>query len=392
MAENENPDIAVVLAKLEQEDVAAAEDAGAALEWIAGDQGQAFITQQRIQNFCWYELPVKWFIDLEGKLRVAEALARALDLLQLPRYAAVCRSQTTHEILTAYEISTAQGKNAFRRTAAVSGITPPDLPEFQWGAAMGMEEASAWSSTAEFLEVAVASGDLVPGRRGWKTRQQELTRAHLNSPQPELLGQTLAQVILSERAETWVNLRRSETRHRIVAAIANRLLHPAELPAEAAADPLPTLRWLLDQLDGGVVLTQTGNLSQKFVQQNADRFGWDFSVRRGTRTTCSTCTSCATPSRPPPLRYPGRGAANAVYKRYTRGTSGVHGRSTVAAKHAAAADELGARCQPLVCVGGQPSAAGWRLLGLLAVGGASSVTTATSTGVASGSPTRGVTG
>lgn len=37
MAENENPDIAVVLAKLEQEDAAAAEDAGAALEWIAGN-------------------------------------------------------------------------------------------------------------------------------------------------------------------------------------------------------------------------------------------------------------------------------------------------------------------------------------------------------------------
>jgi uncharacterized protein (TIGR02679 family) len=37
---------------------------------------------------------------------------------------------------------------------------------------------------------------------------------------------------------------------------------------------------------------------------------------------------------------------------------------------AAAADELGARCQPLVCVGGQPSAAVWRLLELLAAGGA----------------------
>lgn len=37
---------------------------------------------------------------------------------------------------------------------------------------------------------------------------------------------------------------------------------------------------------------------------------------------------------------------------------------------AAAADELGARCQPLVCLGGQPSAAGWRLLELLAAGGA----------------------
>jgi uncharacterized protein (TIGR02679 family) len=37
---------------------------------------------------------------------------------------------------------------------------------------------------------------------------------------------------------------------------------------------------------------------------------------------------------------------------------------------AAAADELGAACQPLVCVSGQPSAAGWRLLELLAAGGA----------------------
>src|SRR3984885_8990883 len=36
----------------------------------------------------------------------------------------------------------------------------------------------------------------------------------------------------------------------------------------------------------------------------------------------------------------------------------------------AAGDELGSRCPPLVCVGGQPSAAGWRLLDLLAAGGA----------------------
>jgi uncharacterized protein (TIGR02679 family) len=37
---------------------------------------------------------------------------------------------------------------------------------------------------------------------------------------------------------------------------------------------------------------------------------------------------------------------------------------------AAAADELGSRCPPLVCVGGQPSAAAWRLLDLLAAAGA----------------------
>jgi hypothetical protein len=61
-------------------------------------------------------------------------------------------------------------------------------------------------------------------------------------------------VILTEHAETWVNARRSETRRRILAAIANRLLQPAEPPAVTAADPLPPLGWLLGQLLGGQII------------------------------------------------------------------------------------------------------------------------------------------
>jgi hypothetical protein len=282
MAEDESPEITAALATLAEQNTAAAHDASAALQWITGDQGLALITQERIQDFCWYELPMKWLINVDEKLRVASALALALDLLQLPRYAAICRSPATREILSAYETGTECGKSAFRRVAAASGITPPDLPEFEWGATMGRQEAAAWSSSAEFLEIAVASGELVPGGRGWKAHQQELLRVHLNTPQAALLGQVLAQVILTERAETWVNLRRSETRRQILAAIANRLLHPAQLPPGPAADPLPQLRWLIGQLDDGITLTQTGNLSQKFVQHNALRFGWD--VPRPPRT------------------------------------------------------------------------------------------------------------
>jgi hypothetical protein len=218
IAEDEDPEIAAVLAKLAGQDAVAAEDARAALEWITGDQGRAFITRQSIQNFCWYDLPVKWFVDLDDKLRLVAALARSLDLLQLPRYADICRSGTTREILSAYETSIAHGKAAFRRAATASGIMPPDLPDFEWGPAMGFEEASAWSSTAEFLEVAVAGGDLVPGRRGWKARQQEFVRAHLNVAQAGLLGQTLAQVILTERAGTWLNARRGPSTKRATCA------------------------------------------------------------------------------------------------------------------------------------------------------------------------------
>jgi hypothetical protein len=71
---DENPEIAAALAKLAEQDAVAAEDARAALEWIAGEQGLALITQERIQNFCWYQLPVKWLIGIEGKLRAPRGL------------------------------------------------------------------------------------------------------------------------------------------------------------------------------------------------------------------------------------------------------------------------------------------------------------------------------
>ncbi len=275
MADHDDPEISAALTKLAELDASSAENAEAALRWIAGEDGLAAITQEGVQTFCWYQLPMKWLDGEEEKLRVVTALAEAFDLLQLPRYAAICRSPTTCDILRAYELRPGLGKAAFRRAAAASGIVPPDLAEFRWGAVMGVQEAAAWSSTADFLEVAVASGALVPGTRGWKARQQELARAHLSTARLDLLGQTYAQAIITERAETWLGHRRSETRRRIVAAVANRLLHPAQLPA-GTAEPLPRLQWLLDQLSVGIGLTVRGNLNRAFVQQNADRFGWDF--------------------------------------------------------------------------------------------------------------------
>jgi hypothetical protein len=284
MADDERREIGAALALLAVEDPAAADDAQAALEWIAGDHGLELVTQHRVQKFCWYELPVKWMTSQDDHERVVAALARAFDLLQMPRYAAICRSATTRGILAAYQVGTGNGKAAFRRAVTASGITPPDLPGLTWGAGMGSQEAGAWTSATELLELAVASGDLIPGARGWKARQQDLVRAHLDTPREELLGQSLAAVIISERAEAWVSRWRSPTRQQIAAAVANRLLHPAELPAHAAADPLPRWRWLLGQLDGGISLTQAGNLSRAFVQQNAARFGWDLSRPPSTET------------------------------------------------------------------------------------------------------------
>lgn len=274
MADCEFTQIAVAVATLAGQDVRMAAEARTALEWILDEQGLGLITQERIQNFCWYDLPVSWVTNLQSKIQVAEALARALDLLQLNRYATICRSQKTLDILEAYETNLAKGAIAFRRASAASGIAPPDLPEFTWGAAMGFQEASAWWSVSGSLELAIMAGDLRPGTHGWKAQQREITRAKLNIPGGELPRRTPAQMIASERVGAWLKIPCSKTRRDVLSHTCDRLLHCVRLPAQAVADPLPRLRWLLEQMNEGIGLTRAGNMNTNFVRHNANQFGW----------------------------------------------------------------------------------------------------------------------
>ncbi len=272
MAEEETL-IAAALAKLGAEDAEAARDAEAALGSLTWGEGLSVITQERLQHFLWYQLPMKWLTDGDHHHRIVAALARAFDLLDLPRYAALCRSATTAEVLDAYDRSDADGKKAFHRADVASGIRPPDVEKLQWGSVMGLVESDALSSTAELLELAVASGDLAPGSRGWKQRQQELVRAHLTTSRIDLAGRTLLDAINDERMENWVQGRRSSTRRQLLEPLVDLVRSPAELP-DAVDDPVPRLRWLLGELAEGQPLTQTGNLSRSFVQDAAGRFGW----------------------------------------------------------------------------------------------------------------------
>ena len=105
---------------------------------------------------------------LEGKRHLALALGRVLDLVGLPRYAAICRSPETDAVLAAYERDDREGFAAFRRAEERSGVHPPDLPELTWGPVMGLREAGAFWSTAAALELAIAGGELRPGSRGWR--------------------------------------------------------------------------------------------------------------------------------------------------------------------------------------------------------------------------------
>ena len=84
-------------------------DAEVALGSLTWDQGLQAITQHGLQTFLWHELPRKWLTDLKGKLHIAASLGRLLELVGLPRYAAISRGPETTAVLQAYERSSREG-------------------------------------------------------------------------------------------------------------------------------------------------------------------------------------------------------------------------------------------------------------------------------------------
>jgi hypothetical protein len=276
MADGEDgPQPTAALAVLEATDPNVAYNARLALRWITGeDLDRARVTVRAVQDFCWHDLPLE---DLDDCEALTDGLARLLDLLQMPRHAAVCRSPATQTILEAYWKDESEGLKAYRRAATASGLAPPALPGLEWG---GEEkppaEAAAWQSTARMLEQAVTAGDLVPGARGWKDRQQELAQAHLDAPRPELGGRSLAEAVIAERIDAWADGHESPTREEAISQIADRMLRPARFPDQGAAASPTQWQWFMGQLDDGISLTQNGNISRAFVRMNAARFGWSF--------------------------------------------------------------------------------------------------------------------
>jgi len=264
--------VAGALERLRAEDERLGGDAEAALNSLTWDEGLETITQYGLQAFLWYELPRKWMTDLEGKRHLAMALGRVLDLVGLPRYAAICRSPETDAVLAAYERDDREGFAAFRRAEERSGVHPPELPEFTWGPVMGMREAGVFWSTAAALELAITGGQLRPGGRGWRVAQQAIARRHLTAARAELDGRTWLEVVLDERVEEWARSRGQARRALVEPLLARLRGGPVEVPA-GAAEAVAPLRWLLARAGEGIALTQKGNLARVVVLEAVERFG-----------------------------------------------------------------------------------------------------------------------
>jgi hypothetical protein len=147
------------LETLTQEDPAAARDAKAALDWLAGDEGLESVSLLRLQEFLWYALPVKWPMSTLGRVGVAKALGRLFMLAGLDRYAGVCSSAGTEQIITAYADGHQEGIAAYSEAIETSNAAPPDTDLLTWGSVMGAQERAAYDACAAALELAFACGE-----------------------------------------------------------------------------------------------------------------------------------------------------------------------------------------------------------------------------------------
>ncbi len=252
-----------------------AEDARAAWSALTDGNGPEVVTQWRVQLFCWDELTRSWGGDAQGRWRVAQALAALLDALGMPRYAGIARGETTRQVLLAADSTGDRGRGLARKAAQRSGIDPPGTELLTWGAVMEAAEAYALEAVADRLEMAIAAGDLVPGGRGWRDLQAEITVDVLTSPRPELRGRTPYEGVLDERLARWVKGPRSTTRSGVLAPLQQRLREPVDpgmaAPARALLRPLD---WLLTEIGDGLALTAAGYLPPRTVARALDDLGW----------------------------------------------------------------------------------------------------------------------
>ncbi|MER7502123.1 hypothetical protein AB0L05_10475 [Nonomuraea pusilla] len=222
------PDVTALLAELERSEPDLADEARTAVEWLTGGEPLETVTQLDVCEFLWYTLPLKVGGDHE---RLARSLGRLLELGGLERYAALCVSPTTTQILRTYaQEGEDAGTSAYQQALEATGVLPPDVPELQWSMIMGPEELGAHIACSAALELAILAGEEVD--------RAALTRRWLTQPRAELGGDTWLNRVHGERLNRWV-LGRGPVRR--------ELAQPFEVRLHAPVTPqaLPALHGLL---------------------------------------------------------------------------------------------------------------------------------------------------
>ena len=242
------------------------------LDWLLPEEGGLVdLTQSTLQDFLWYHLPVKWLIGTREHHEVAWALADLLTAAGLDRYAGLCRSTDTHQLIETWQVDRPKARRTLKRLGDSSGVEPLDTDLVVWGDVFGIAEADARSAASEALEAAIDAGSLVPGAPRWKAEAARVADASLQGGDSGGSGTRLER-LRAERAQTWAG-RAGTRRVGFLEPVVALLPREVGVPPDAAAS-LEPLMWLLRHVGDGVTMTQAGYLPKALVVAANTAFGW----------------------------------------------------------------------------------------------------------------------
>lgn len=153
------------------EELADRDDAGLVVAacWydVSNDRPHYLMSQFDVQNFLWLTLPQLLreppsdLTPMPGWHAVVDEAAWFFDRLDQPRYAALCRSDRTREILEAAH-DPLHSFELYARATHESGIMPPPGLHITWLDRPGPREEALYDAITRALERAIVSGDLSP--------------------------------------------------------------------------------------------------------------------------------------------------------------------------------------------------------------------------------------
>jgi hypothetical protein len=255
-------------------DASSADLARAAVGWMLREgDSLTELGQIELQEFLWYQLPVKWMAETSQLHEIAWSLADLFTAAGLERYAALCRAPETHLLLDAWQDNDHEpARKTMREAIASSGVDPPNTALMAWGSVWGMAEHSASRRVSQALEQAIVAGELVPGGRGWKQLAARITEVSLTLPRLDLRGGTMLEAVCRERCESWA-VGYPAARQDLLTQMLPLLDGEVAVPEEAS-ERLTPLWWLLEHIGDATTLTQAGWLPKALVIEANDRFGW----------------------------------------------------------------------------------------------------------------------
>jgi hypothetical protein len=237
------------------EELAGRDDAGLVVAacWydVANDRPNYRMSQFDVQNFLWLTLPQLLRdppADLDpmpGWRAVIDEAAWFFERLDQPRYAAICRSKRTTEILET--AADAIGSfELYAEATRASGIMPPPGLRIAWIDNPGPRELALYDAITRALERAVVVGELDPAD---DAKRLAVAVGVLDQP-PDGHTESMQELMLAERMARLRTTSRSQTVRELLVRVEPDVAKPLDLTPEILLAGTRSLGQLVHARDG----------------------------------------------------------------------------------------------------------------------------------------------